>query len=113
MTKKGEKGKEEVQEAVVASDAPTKADEQPESVFAFLLRTSGKRFHDISSEVEREYTFPGGEKYTIASPIALHVSKSGGHRILDLTGRSHYVQPKEGWSLTWTVQPGHPFFLNI
>jgi len=101
---------------VVSEEIPQKApvkEEQPENVFDFLYRTSGKRFYDISVEKARTYTFPSGEELTIESPVALHVSESGGHRVLNMQGRAYYVQPKEGWSITWTVPAGAPFFLNM
>jgi len=61
-------------------------------------------FTDISSEEYREYLFPQGASVLIQNPTHLHVSKSGGHRILDANGVSHYV-PK-GWiHLRWKGTP--------
>ncbi len=66
-------------------------------------------FKDISTEIVRTYYFPDGETVTIEEPQWLHVSRSGGHRILDLDGLSHYV-PK-GWiHLCWTARPESPHF---
>ena len=65
-------------------------------------------FQDISSEVSRTYTFPGGDTVTIAAPVGLNVSESGGHRIEDKAGVAHYIPA--GWiHLTWTVKQG-PLF---
>src|SRR5208282_207262 len=50
---------------------------------------------DISNELEREYIFDDDLSVTIEEPILLHISASGGNRIIDATGISHYVQP--GW----------------
>jgi len=40
------------------------------------------------------YEFPEGKDVKINSPIKLNVSKSGGHRIIDSEGISHYIPPK-------------------
>ena len=53
------------------------------------------KFQDISGEKVRTYYFPGGNIITIQNPIALYVSKSGGHRIITGEGASIYVQ--SGW----------------
>ena len=66
--------------------------------------TLGREWTDISSEEWREYTFPGKEVIHIDAPTHLHVSESGGHRLLDSVGISHYV-PK-GWiHLKWEGSP--------
>lgn len=71
---------------------------------------SGKDFVDISSELYRVYTFPGDNKVVITKPLQLSVS-SGGHRIFDEQGFSHYV-PK-GWiHLTWEAKAGQPHFVK-
>jgi len=71
---------------------------------------SGLVFKDISSELERTYTFPGGDRVNILRPLALHVSTSGGHRIYAEDGTSHYIQ--SGWlAITWKVKPGQPNFV--
>ena len=57
-------------------------------------------FKDISSERYRTYIFPDCEKVSIQKPLALHVSKSGGHRVYDTQGKAWYI-PK-GWiALVW------------
>lgn len=58
---------------------------------------------DISSEVSRTYTFPGGDRVTIEAPKALILSENG-HRVLDGANNGHYI-PK-GWiHLEWQPKP--------
>lgn len=72
---------------------------------------SGLEFTDISSELFRKYKFPGGDEVRIEWPKFLHVSKSGGHRVFDGHGRSHYIPP--GWfHLEWEVTHGQPNFVR-
>lgn len=75
------------------------------------LRTAlGNKFNDISSEDHREYTFPGGHTTKIYGPLYLNVSKSGGHRILDMDGISHYIPT--GWiHLQWKARDEAPHFV--
>lgn len=66
------------------------------------------KFSNLTDEQYRTYTFPTNQ-VRIEGPIALHVSKSGGHRILDSQGNSHYIPT--GWTqLTWKVKEGQPYF---
>lgn len=68
-------------------------------------------FTDISSEQWREYQFLGGETIRIEAPLKLNVSESGGHRIFDAKGVSHYIPA--GWiHLKWTVKDGEPNFVK-
>ena len=68
-------------------------------------------FTDISSEAWREYQFDSGATVRIENPAKLNVSESGGHRIFDGQGLSHYV-PK-GWiHLMWEPKPGEPNFVR-
>lgn len=68
-------------------------------------------FADISSEQWREYRFLGGETIRINAPLKLNVSDSGGHRIFDKEGVSHYIPA--GWiHLKWTVKDGAPNFVK-
>ena len=71
-------------------------------------------FTDISTEQWRTYIFPeehlpdGRIKpetwVTINTPAYLNVSPSGGHRILDRAGVSHYIPC--GWKhLYWLAEP--------
>ena len=57
-------------------------------------------FCPIYDEQDRTYTFPGGDKITIYTPLCMFVSASGGHRVVDSQGDSHYIP--SGWiHLTW------------
>ena len=68
-------------------------------------------FEDISSERWREYRFLGGDVVRIEAPIKLNVSESGGHRIFDAEGRSHYIPT--GWiHLSWVAKDGEPNFVK-
>jgi hypothetical protein len=71
---------------------------------------SDNKFVDISTEMYRKYTFPGGDSVTIDKPQFLNVSTSG-HRVLDIIGISHYI-PK-GWiHLEWFANGGCPRFVK-
>lgn len=69
------------------------------------------KFEDISNEKHRAYTFgKDGSFYTILieNPVKIHVSDSGGHRVLDKQGVSHYIPT--GWlHLEWKVTDGEHF----
>ena len=69
---------------------------------------------DISSEKWRAYRMwiDGVEVIeTIDNPLKLHVSASGGHRILDAEGISYYIPPK--WSrITWEPNENEPHFVK-
>jgi len=68
-------------------------------------------FQDISSERWREYRFVGGDLVRIEEPLKLNVSESGGHRIFDAEGRSHYIPA--GWiHLSWVAKDGEPNFVK-
>lgn len=64
-------------------------------------------FTQIDSEEYREYQFPLelGQSHNIRinSPTHISISESGGHRVLDASGLSHYI-PK-GWvHLLWKAK---------
>jgi len=62
-------------------------------------------FKDITTELYRIYEYPDGKQIKIKLPVQLNVSKSGGHRVLDSAGMSHYIPT--GWRhLYWKVKPG-------
>lgn len=68
-------------------------------------------FADISSERYREYRFRGGDVVRIEAPLKLNVSESGGHRIFDAEGVSHYIPA--GWiHLIWVAKEGEPNFVR-
>jgi len=67
-------------------------------------------FVDISSEAWREYEFENGRHVWIKTPLQLHVSERGSHRLFDADGISHYVPP--GWiHLKWKAKDGQPNFV--
>ena len=77
-----------------------------------LRNSTDHTFTDISSEEWRKYTFPDGEVVFIANPAWLNVNpKSGGHRLLDQQGESHYV-PANWLCLTWKALDGQPHFVK-
>jgi hypothetical protein len=68
------------------------------------------QFTDISSEAFREYEFET-KTIRINEPQRLNVSPSGGHRIFDAAGNSHYIPA--GWlRLTWNARTGFPHFVK-
>ena len=76
-----------------------------------FINESGLNFQDISSETERTYLFSNGISVNIKNPTKLNVSDSGGHRIFDESGTSHYIPA--GWiHLFWTVKEGKPNFVK-
>lgn len=76
-----------------------------------FVNASELEFSDISSEESRQYDFSGGESVVITNPLKLNVSASGGHRIFDAFGVSHYIPA--GWlHLSWETKPGQPHFVR-
>lgn len=76
---------------------------------AAFKNESPNKFDDISSEFWRAYDY-GKDKHgnnkvvTIEWPQLLSVSKSGGHRIFDRMGVSHYIPA--GWiHISWMASP--------
>ena len=78
--------------------------------FKTFRNDSNLKFSDISSEQWREYIFSDSFIVRIDSPVALSISKSGGHRLFDADGVSHYVPA--GWKhLRWLVKTDQPHFV--
>ena len=78
---------------------------------AAFNNATGLEFTDISMELWREYRFLGGETIRVDRPLRLNVSESGGHRIFDAEGISHYIPT--GWiHLQWAVKEGAPNFVK-
>lgn len=76
-----------------------------------MKNESGLVFTDISSERYRKYFWSNGYEKHVSNPTHLHVSESGGHRILDGSGTSHYIKP--GWAhLEWEVHEGQANFVK-
>ncbi len=79
--------------------------------FEELRNDTSLKFTDISTEASRRYRYPREEYIVIEAPVALNVSKAGGHRILDGKGVSHYVP--RGWiGLSWVAKDGEPHFVK-
>lgn len=76
-----------------------------------MKNDSKLKFIDISSEKYRTYEWDNGYTITINEPTFLNVSESGGHRLLDKNGKSHYIP--SGWiHLFWEVFEGKPNFVS-
>ncbi len=75
-----------------------------------LRNGTSYEFTDISSEEYRIYEFPDGTEIVLKEPLYLNVSASGGHRILDACGISHYIPC--GWKhLSWQAKESFPHFV--
>jgi hypothetical protein len=86
-------------------------DDESDIIEDNFINESGLDFTDISTEAYRTYEFANNEKVTINSPSKLNVSQSGGHRIFDREGISHYIPPK--WKhLYWKSFDGEPNFVK-
>lgn len=74
--------------------------------FETIRVPEGMKFNSLESEQRRTYVFPDKD-VVVEEPIALNVSRSGGHRVITASGEVHYV-PK-GWvDLIWEVHEGAP-----
>lgn len=80
--------------------------------FKDLINESQLKFTDISSETRRTYLKGWGVVEDIYNPIALHVSESGGHRILDAQGKCYYIKPDCWNKIQWRVKEGQPHFVK-
>ena len=79
------------------------------SVSDFRHETDHK-WSNISSEQYRVYQF-NDKDIRIDEPLLLSVSQSGGHRIFDAFGVSHYI-PGGYRHLFWQVKTGAPHFVK-
>ena len=71
--------------------------------------TDDLKWKSIEHETFRIYRFPEDEYVLINEPRLLHVSRSGGHRVLDADNTSHYIP--SGWiHLYWTTDDGSAFW---
>jgi hypothetical protein len=85
--------------------------EQIEESLEGFLNVSGLDFIDISSELYRVYNYPNGVEVTVYEPLLLNVSLSGGHRLYDLSGTSHYIVP--GFvHVYWVAREEEPNFIS-
>lgn len=79
-----------------------------------FINESGLDFYDITSEIYREY-LSFSDQYPLkidGSPVAINISKSGGHRLFTSTGWSYYIHPKEKWAIRWKSKEGQPNFVK-
>jgi hypothetical protein len=67
----------------------------------------GEEFKDISHEESRAYRFPGDEIVEIEEPVALRVSASGGHYVVDSKGVAYYI-PKGFIAIAWNNYEDQP-----
>jgi hypothetical protein len=51
------------------------------------------KFVDLTGEVYRTYTFPGYDEVMITGSISGAVDRDGGHFLLDIGGKAHYIPP--------------------
>ena len=78
--------------------------------FSEIRNSSNLKFNDISSVEWREYVFSDTLIVRINGPLGINISKSGGHRLVDSDGNSHYIP--RGWKhLRWRVKEGEPHFV--
>ena len=70
----------------------------------------------ISMEYDREYHFASGEVLAVPEVQWLHVSQSGGHRVVAAVNEEkdicYYIQPSEGWYISWQVDKKDPHFVR-
>jgi len=71
---------------------------------------SDLEFKSLSNELYRVYIYSDGFEIKIDNPLKINVNfKSGGHRVWDAKGFSHYIVP--GWKhLYWKAKNGKPNF---
>lgn len=83
---------------------------KPPLTFKDLRHSTDLEFKDISNEEIREYIFPYPKgKLTIYNPIAVAITKSGSHRVLDAQGWSYRVDPSF-ISVSWKSREGKNHF---
>ncbi len=71
--------------------------------------TDDLEWKKVDHEEYRIYVFPGNERIQIDRPVLLNVSKSGGHRILDIENVSHYIP--SGWiHLYWETDDDNAYW---
>jgi hypothetical protein len=77
---------------------------------SFIVETAKSPGLDISGELYRDYTFPGGTVITVEAPATLWVKRSekgDSHRIALANGHGVYIPA--GWlKIEWANKPGQP-----
>lgn len=76
-----------------------------------LRNDSENKFTEIASEEYREYRLSDGDWLRIEA-THLHVSASGGHRLLDRHGVSWYLKASDWNALRWKAKDGQPHFVK-
>jgi hypothetical protein len=68
---------------------------------------------DISMEQYREYSTKSGAVYRVDSPVSLHITDSGSHRVVDAAGIVHRPPKFDGaeYAIRWAPKPGGPDFV--
>jgi hypothetical protein len=86
------------------------AQEQKQEQSKFTVETVKNPGLDISGELYRVYTFPGGEVVSVNGPKTLWVKESRNghsHRIALANGNGVYIP--SGWvKIEWQNKPGQP-----
>jgi hypothetical protein len=77
-----------------------------------LRNATSLEFTDITSERERRYAFKSGTTLIITAPVALNVSASGGHRVLDSDGYSYYIPGGSYDAISWLAKDDQPHFVK-
>ena len=79
-----------------------------ESTEVKTLQINELIFKSTENEKWRDYVWADGFTLRIEEPLWVHVSKSGGHRVIDNQKRSYYVAP--GWRyITWEGKDSYTY----
>ena len=70
-------------------------------------------WQDLSGEQERIYLWLFDEcSYVVENPVALRVSESGGHYVIDKDGIVHYI--RSGWNvLSWIPRQDSKYHVSF
>jgi hypothetical protein len=94
----------------IAKGEIMKAKEQTKLTVADFKHETSHKWADISTEKYRVYEF-SDKSIRIDEPLTLSVSQSGGHRVFDAFGVSHYI-PSGYRHLYWQVKDNQPHFVK-
>jgi hypothetical protein len=78
--------------------------------FEDIKDTANIDWINISGELYRIYEFKD-KNVTVNDPIALNVSKGGGHRVINADGESFYI-PSGWYCIRWKAREGVPHFVK-
>lgn len=77
--------------------------------FADLTFAEGIVVKPIQGEEFREYVDPKtGSVYRVTNPLALHISESGSHYVVDAEGVTHHIKKDGSFTVRWKAGEGHP-----